>query len=197
MFIISDEIHSDLVFKPHIHSPLGLISPILLNNSATCLSVSKTFNLPSLKTSSIIIANPEIRLRYKKILHSNGLLEQDIFGVTATIAAYRYGEKWLEQLQYYLKDNLYYLKDYIKTHLPEIKVIEPEGTYLVWLDFRNLFNNHIELSSFLLNRAKVWMVDGYKFGDGGAGFERINIACPRTILKNGLERVKKAVEEYY
>lgn len=193
VIIISDEIHCDLVYKEYEHIPFGAISEDFASHSVICTAPSKTFNLAGLHTSSVIIRNNELRRQYKNVLESNGLGGPNIFGMEATEAAYLHGEDWLEQLLDYLKDNLNFLKQHVGKNIPKIKVIEPEGTYLVWLDCRDLGMDAVELHEFMLNNAKVWFDEGYIFGQGGEGFERINIGCPRTYLEEGLRRMEKAI----
>jgi len=127
------------------------------------------------------------------MLESNAITSPNIFGIVALQTAYEEGEEWLDQLLDYLHENLNFLMEYVEKNMPRIKVIKPEGTYLVWLDFRSLGMDPLSLKNFLLEKAKVAFDDGYIFGPGGEGFERINIACPRSLLKEGLDRIARAV----
>lgn len=193
--VITDEIHGDLVFKPNLHIPYASLSEEHARQSITCLAPSKTFNLAGLKTSTIIIPDPQIRRVYKERLTTLSLELEGYFGATATEAAYRMGEEWLEELLIYLKDNLEYLKEYIKSKIPAIKVIESEGTYLAWLDCRELGFSGKQLKEFMIKEAKLGLNDGASFGTDGEGFMRLNFACPRSILQEGLQRLENAVNK--
>lgn len=194
--VISDEIHSDLIYKGHKHTPFASISEEFAQNSIVCTAPSKTFNLAALKTSCIIICNERHRKLYKNMMESIGLGEGNVFGAVALEAAYTYGDKWLSQLIDYLEGNLQFLKKYIAKNIPEIEVVEPEGTYVVWLDCRKLGMDAKSLEDFMLTKAKLWLDEGYIFGKQGEGFERINIACPRDILKEGLFRLERAIKNF-
>lgn len=195
ILVITDEIHSDLIYSGNEFTPFASISEDFLNNSITCISASKTFNLAGLQASGIIIKNKKIREQFveKKII--NSLMSPNIFGQEALISAYTKGEEWLEELLDYLESNLNYLNNFVEERLPEVNVIQPEGTYLVWMDFRKLNMNKDELEKFMLEEAKVWLDEGYIFGEEGIGFERMVIACPRKILKKGLTRIEKAINK--
>jgi len=193
VIVISDEIHEDLVYKEYMHIPFASISKEFAEHSITCTAPSKTFNLAGLQTSNILIPNPKLRTDFQNTLESNAITSPNLFGIVALQTAYEEGEEWLDQLLDYLHGNLDFLMEYVEKNIPQIKVIKPEGTYLVWLDFRPLGMDPLSLENFLLEKAKVAFDDGYIFGPGGEGFERINIACPRSLLKEGLDRVSKAI----
>ena len=193
IIVVSDEIHADILFKGYRHIPFASISPAFAHNSITCTAPSKTFNLAGLQTSSIIIPNKKYYKIYENILDGLALDENNVFGLVALEAAYRDGEEWLEQLLSYLNENLKFLMKYFKERIPKIKVIRPEGTYLVWLDCRQLGFNTKGLNNFMIKKARVALDDGYWFGTGGKGFMRINIACPRSFLEEGLKRIERAV----
>jgi len=195
VLVIADEIHCDLVYKGYKHIPFAQINEDFLRNSITCTAPSKTFNLAGLQVSNLIVANKELRLKLKQILEVNEIGEPNVFSVDALIAAYNEGEEWLIQLIEYLEDNLKYLNDFIESNLPSLKVIKTEGTYLIWMDCRSLKRSSKELNTLLLKKAKVWFNDGSTFGLNGEGFVRINIACPRKLLIEGLERLKKVINE--
>jgi cystathionine beta-lyase len=194
VIVISDEIHSDLVYKEYKHIPFASISEEFKQNSATCVAPSKTFNLAGLSTSSVIIPNKSHRQRFSNVMSRNGMDLANLFGIVGTEAAYKYGEEWLQQLLDYLKGNLEYLKEYVNAEMPKIKVIEPEGTYLVWLDCTELGMKGDELFKFFLKEAKVSFSKGSIFGKEGEAFERINIACPRSLLKEGLRRMAESIK---
>jgi cysteine-S-conjugate beta-lyase len=190
--VISDEIHCEILFKGHKHTPFASISNEFEQNSIVCMSPSKTFNLAGLEVSSIIIPNKKLRENF--INTRSGIVPNpNLFGYTAMEAAYRYGDDWLEQVLEYLHGNLNYLKDYFAKKIPRIKVIEPEGTYLIWLDCRDLCMDNNGLSNFMRKKARVGLEDGFIFGESGSGFMRMNIACPRYILKEALIRIETAV----
>ncbi len=190
--VISDEIHCELLYKGYRHTPFASISKEFEQNCVVCMAPSKTFNLPGLSVSSIIIPNKKLRQDF--INASAGIMSHpNLFGLTALEAAYRYGDEWLEQLLEYLQGNLEYTVAYFEKHVPGIKVVRPQGTYLVWLDCRNLGMDGGKLREFMREKARVGLDDGFLFGPGGAGFERMNIACPRAILEEALGRIEAAV----
>lgn len=194
ILVIADEIHCDLVYPRYKYTPFASISDQFAQNSITCNSPSKTFNIPSLKVANIIIPNSQLQTKFNRIRQSHHITAPNCFASAVLEAAYNECEDWLDELILYLKKNLDYLKNFIKENIPEIEVIEPGGTYLVWLDFRNLgFNSH-ELTTIIFDDAKVALWEGGLFGKGGKGFERINIACPRAILKEGLNRIATAIK---
>ena len=194
VLIISDEIHADIIYPGFKHTPFASISQNFSQNSITCTSPSKTFNLAGLKTANIIIPNKELFRVYDNLLDSLHLGENNYFGLFALEAAYQEGEDWLDQLLNYLYENLQFLKGFIKIKIPKINIIEPEGSYLVWVDFRSLNLDSAQIRTLMIKKAKVVLNDGYRFGREGEGFERISIGCPREILKNGIEKIKYAID---
>lgn len=194
--VISDEIHCEILFKDQKHTPFASISEKFEENSIVCMSPSKTFNLAGLEVSTIIIPNKKLRDNF--INTRSGIVPNpNLFGYTALEAAYRHGDEWLEQVLDYLQENLDCLKLYIENRIPDIKVIDPEGTYLIWLDFRDLGMDNQTLSNFMKREAKVGLEDGFIFGESGSGFMRMNIACPRSILAEALKRIENAVNKLY
>jgi len=193
VFIISDEIHCDLVYKNHRHIPLALVSEDIANNSIICISASKSFNLAGLKTSSVVIPNKRIRQKFEHRLESVLVKSPNVFGCVAAEEAYNHGEDWLEQVLGYIESNLEFLTTYIQEKIPQIKVIQPEGTYFVWLDCRGLGMEYQDLEEFMLNKVKVWFDEGSIFGEEGQGFQRIVIACPRKTLEEVLNRLERSV----
>ncbi len=191
--IVSDEIHQDFVYRGHRHHIFADLNPDLSDITVTCTAPSKTFNLAGLQISNIFIANCEMRRAFQREYAAAGLSQLGIMGLVACKSAYEGGGGWLEELKDYLARNLDYLRSFLADDLPQIKLIEPEGTYLVWLDFRGLGIPAKELNDFVVHKAGLWLDDGAMFGASGAGFQRINIACPRKILKQALERLKSAV----
>ncbi|MBL4935705.1 pyridoxal phosphate-dependent aminotransferase [Clostridium sp. YIM B02515] len=195
VIVISDEIHCDLVYKEYNHISFASIKDDFAQISAVCTAPSKTFNLAGLQTSSIIIANNDLRKKFFDVLEDNGIWAPNIFGIEALEAAYNYGEQWLDEVIEYLKGNLDFLTQYISKNIPKLKIIKPEGTYLVWVDCRGLGMDSKELHNFFLNKAGVWFDEGYIFGRGGEGYERINIACSRKLLEEALKRIEAAVRD--
>jgi cysteine-S-conjugate beta-lyase len=192
--VLSDEIHCELLFKGHRHTPFASISEQFEQNSLVCMSPSKTFSLAGLGASSIIIPNK--RLREEFVNARTGILPgPNLFALTALEAAFRYGDEWLEQLLDYLQGNLAFLQEYFTSKIPRIKVIPPHGTYLVWLDCRQLKLDDQALVKFLREDARVGLDDGPVFGSGGTGFQRMNIACPRPLLQKALQRIETAVNK--
>ena len=197
VIIISDEIHCDIILGKNKHIPLGTVSEDILLNTITCTSPSKTFNLAGLNTSNIIIADPILKKKFTHKLKQNGLGSPNLFGAAALESAYKNGEEWLDNLLQYIEENLSYLKNFITTNIPQIKIIEPESTYLVWLDFRELGLSTLELKNLLLKKAGLALSDGYIFGENeGKGFERINIACPLEQLRQAMTKLQKAIDEH-
>ena len=192
--IISDEIHSDLIFRGHQHIPAASLSDAASQNTVTLISPSKTFNLSGLTTSVAIIPDPGQRRRFQQTIQNLHWNIPNIFSIAAFESAYRQGDAWLQQLLTYLENNLNVLMDFFAAEVARIKVIRPEGTYLVWLDCRELGMGQDETRAFMTSRARVGLNDGWLFGCGGEGFQRMNIACPRPVLLDALERIKHAVK---
>lgn len=193
VLIISDEIHSDIVFTGHRHIPIASLSEELAHNTITCMAASKTFGIAGLTTSTTIIPDSEKRGVFQKKLKSLGLGTANVFGITASEAAYRHGGEWLDEMLGYLQENLRLTEETFLRTIPGIKANRPEGTYLVWLDCRELGLGQEKLLKFMSYHAKVGLNDGTTFGPGGEGFLRMNIACPRSVLMEGLERIEAAV----
>jgi cystathionine beta-lyase len=195
IIIISDEIHSDLVFNGSRHIPIAMVSPEMEKNSVVLMAPSKTFNIAGLATSIVIIPDRSKFEMYEKRLNIGHLGMGNIFGSVALEAAYKNGDQWLGQLLDYLWNNYLYLEDFFTKHLPKVKVMKPEATYLVWLDFREYGMDDKQLTKFIVKQAKVGLNNGARFGSGGNGWMRLNIGCPLSILAEGLERLKNAFEK--
>lgn len=193
VIVLVDEIHRDLVYKGNKHTPFASINEKFLMNSITCTAPSKTFNIAGLKASNIIVANEEYRKKVDRSLNINETIEPNIFGIEGLIAAYNESEDWLNQLLEYLEENLEFLISFINKKIPKLKVVKPEATYLVWIDCKGLGITSREFSEKLLLEGKLRISDGSVYGKNGEGFIRINIACSKTLLKEGLERLKKVV----
>ena len=191
--VISDEIHSDFVWPGHKHLVFASLSPEYADITVTCTAPSKTFNLAGLQVSNIFISNDDLKRRFNKAVAQAGYSQVNGMGLIACQAAYEEGEPWLLALKTYLQKNLIFVREYLRERLPEIGLIEPEGTYLLWLDFRELGLTEDERESLIVDKARLWLDSGTMFGAGGDGFERINMACPKATLKEALERLAQAV----
>lgn len=195
VILVSDEIHSDLVFKGHKHIPVASLSEEALKSCVTLFSPTKTFNIAGLSVSFAVIPDAELKKRFKSTLNKNGAGMPNIFGLEAAAAAYTNCEEWLDKLLTYLEDNLDMMVNYFQNNIPQIKVIRPEATYLAWLDCTELPVPAEKLKEFFVNKAGVGLNDGITFGEEGHGFQRLNFACSRSVLEEGLERIKNAVNE--
>jgi len=189
--VVADEIHEDFIFPGHKHIVFSALNEDFANITVTCTSPSKTFNLAGLLSANIFISNRELREKFKEEYSGCGLSQPGVMGLIACKAAYESGAEWLDQLIDYLAGNMLFLKTYLSKHIPKIRFIEPEGTYLAWLDCNEIGISARKLDEALVNKGKLWLSSGLSFGKGGNGFERINAACPRSILQNALERIKK------
>ncbi|WP_018751174.1 MalY/PatB family protein [Paenibacillus sanguinis] len=193
VIVVSDEIHSDLVYPGRKHLPFAMLSEEIANRCLVCMNPSKTFNLAGLRTAGIVIPNAQLREAYHDRLIKNKSDGRTIFGLLALETAYSECDYYAEQLVDYLSGNLAYLLDYFARYIPEIMPIRPEATYLVWLDCRALQMDQPELLSFMEKQAKLGLNDGASFGQEGIGFVRMNIGCPKQVLVEALKRLEKAV----
>jgi len=196
IILLSDEIHADLTMKGHQHIPTATLSRETDNFVITCNAPTKTFNLAGLEVAYAIIPDEKLRHLFKKTLRQTGLMLSNMFGIVALEAAYNHGEEWLAQLLDYLQGNFEFVLAFIKDNMPRVNVFPLEGTYLVWLDFRSYNLTDKILKDVLLHEAKVWLVDGPRFGPGGEGFQRLNIGCPRETLTKGLIQIAQAMKAY-
>lgn len=193
--IVSDEIHSDFVYPGHKHHVLASLSEEFADITMTCTAPSKTFNLAGLQASNIFISNEEMRKAYQNVLQVEGCGELNRMGMIACQAAYETGEEWLEQLIQYLKGNLDYIRNFLQEKLPKVHLIEPEGTYLLWMDFRELGLSADAQKELMVQKAKLWFDEGTMFGEEGAGFERVNIACPRSVIVRAMSQLEEAIKQ--
>ena len=193
VLVVSDEIHGDLVFPGKTFTPYAVVNESRMDKAVICTAPSKTFNLAGLHTSNIIIPSQTIRERFQKTLRGNGISGINPFGMVACREAYNKAEGWLEQLKAYLQGNLEAMQDLFQQKIPHIPIIEPDGTYLVWFDCRGLELNDGDLRTLMLQKARVFLDEGYIFGSEGSGFERINIACPRAVLMEASHRIVSAI----
>ena len=195
VWVVADEIHCELVYSGHTYTPFASISKEFLMHSVTCTSPSKVFNLAGLQIANIFVADEEMRMKIDKAININEVCDVNPFGVEALMAAYNEGEEWLEELTGYLYVNYNYLKAYFMEYLPLFPVTVLEATYLVWVDCRVLKQSSEEIVNKLLKKEKLWVNGGSMYGEAGDGFIRINIACPRELLRNGLDRLKHALKK--
>ena len=194
VIVVSDEIHGDLIFKGE-HQVFANIKEEFQDFSVVCTAPSKTFNIAGLQVSNIFIPNDELRRQFKKQIDAAGYSQLNAAGLAACEAAYRDGEEWYNAMISYVKGNIAYTKSYIEQNIPQIKMTEPEGTYLVWMDFRELGLQESALEDLIVNKAGLWLDSGAMFGPTGEGFQRINVACARATLTEALKKLEKAVKE--
>ena len=193
ILVVSDEIHADLIFKPGEHTPFAAISEQFAENSIICTAPSKTFNLAGLQTSNIVIASKALRAKFEAETEKYAVGMSNSFGANATEAAYTHGEQWLDEVLEYVEGNLQFITKYFEDHLPVLKVLPLEATYLAWIDCRALGLTNEELEKLFLSKAKVALNQGYIFGPGGEGFVRINLACARSIVEKAAQQIEEAV----
>lgn len=194
VIVVSDEIHQDFVFKGKHHVFAGLKKEYE-DISITCTSPSKTFNLASMLMSNIFIPNHELKKKFRKELNAAGTSQLGVMGLVACETAYSKGEEWYQAMMRYVSENIKFTQSYVEKHLKGVNMTEHEGTYLVWLDFRGTGLSDDELEDLIIHKAKLWLDSGRIFGESGKGFQRINVACPRSILEEALKRLRKALEE--
>ncbi|MDO5020269.1 MAG: MalY/PatB family protein [Lachnospiraceae bacterium] len=190
--VVSDEIHNDFVFRGE-HTVFATVKKEYEQISVICTSPSKTFNLASMLISNIFIPDRELRKRFRHEVDAAGISQLSALGLVAAKAAYEQGDEWYEQMMSYVGENISYVKEYVKENLPGVTVIDGEGTYLMWLDFRGTGLNPEELDRRIIYEAKLWLDSGKIFGSTGAGFQRINVAAPKAILTECLERIRKVL----
>ena len=189
VLVVSDEIHSDITFGSNVHTVYGSLSEQALKNSIICTAPSKSFNLAGLQFSNIFIADEKLRKAFSKELDKTGYDEPSVFGIVAATAAYSEGADWFDSVKSYIWENILFAKNYIEENASQIKVLVPEGTYLLWLDFSKTGLSDSEINDRVLNKAKVWLDSGSMFGKEGEKFQRINCATPRIILEDALKRI--------
>ena len=194
ILVVSDEIHSDLVFKRHKHIPFASISDEFAMNSITCMAPSKTFNVAGLSTSFLVMPNKKIFDKYDNLMKGTHLYGGNIFGSIALEAAYSNGADWLDQLMDYVEENYNFVENYLKKNIPQIVPMKPEATYLIWLDFSGLGIKDLDVNARLI-KAGVGLNRGVQFGQQGKGFMRMNVGCPRSIIADALERMKNEFAE--
>lgn len=191
--VVSDEIHSDFIFRGR-HQVFADLKREYADITVTCTAPSKTFNLAGLLLSNIFISNRELRHKFRQQVNAAGISQLSPFGLVACETAYTQGEEWYQAMLAYVAENIAFTKEYVEKHLPGVEMVEHEGTYLVWLDFRKTELSVEELEDLIVNRAKLWLDSGKIFGKSGEGFQRINVACPRQILEEALHRIREQLQ---
>ncbi|MDR1918927.1 MAG: PatB family C-S lyase [Tannerellaceae bacterium] len=194
LLVISDEIHAEMVFPPHTHHPFPSVSEAAASCSLTFMAPSKTFNIAGIVTSYALIPQAHIRQKFFSFLKARELDEGAIFSYEATIAAYTQGEEWLKQMLTYVRGNIDFVTDYLEAEIPAIRVYRPQASFLIWLDCRELGLPQQALVALFKDKAGLALNDGAMFGPGGEGYMRLNAGCPRALLKQALDQLKKAME---
>ena len=192
VIIVSDEIHHEFVRPGHKHTVLASISEEIAQNTVTCTAPSKTFNLAGLQVSNIFIKNDSLRRRFRDEVAAVGYSQPNSLGLFACQAAYAYGEQWLTELKAYLESNYQKAKALLTEKMPKVHLVEPQGTYLIWLDFRAYNLSDEKLDDIIIHQANLWLDSGHIFGPDGSGFQRINTACPWAVLEKGLNSLAEA-----
>ena len=192
VLIVSDEIHADFVYNRK-HQVLVNLKKEYEEITITCTAPSKTFNIAGLQVSNIFIPDNQLRHRFKRQIAASGYSQLNAAGLAACEAAYRYGEEWYNGVKAYIRENISFTKKFLEERIPKVKMLEPEGTYLVWVDFRALGLSNRELEDLIIHKAGLWLDSGAIFGAAGEGFQRINVACPRVTLQTALEKIETAV----
>ncbi len=195
VIIISDEIHSDLVYKKNTHFPLASISDEIADITVTFYAPSKTFNIAGLETANAVISNKYLRNEFNNTIERYGTHMSNIFGIEALMNSYKYGNEWLEELLIYLESNIDYVISFFSEKLPEVKIPKPDSTYLLWLDFRR-FGDENKLQKIFIEKAKVGLEKGSVFGTEGLGFFRMNVGCPKAILEKACNNIYEAFKNY-
>ena len=194
VFVIADEIHGDFAFPPHRYTPFLTVSESAAQNSAACISPAKTFNMAGMVDAMTIIPNKSHRRLFHEFAHRYQINKINVFASIATEAAYVHGSDWLDALLVYLQENAALIREFLQTNELNVSLIDPEGTFLAWLDFRGLGLDAKSLESFLSQKAKIALAPGYWFGREGAGFARMSIGCPRSTVERALDNLAAAVK---
>ena len=193
VLVVSDEIHCDLTDPGKEYVPFASVSEICAQNSITCMAPTKTFNIAGLQTAAVMIPNPVIRQKVDRGLNTDEVAEPNVFAIEAVLAAFRYGDQWLDELREYIYEN----KQLVKKELPDVHVIISDSTYLLWLDCSAYESDSEKLEELIREKTGLWLCAGKEYGGEPDGFLRMNIACPRSRVMDGLERLKRALEEIW
>lgn len=191
--VVSDEIHNDFIWEG-THTVFAGIKKEFADISITCTSPSKTFNLASMLISNIFIPNQILRRKFRKEMDRAGISQLSVLGLVATEAAYAHGDEWYAAMKNYVRDNIAFARAYVEENLPGVRMIDTQGTYLIWLDFRQTGLTVEQLDHKIIYEAGLWLDSGKIFGKTGEGFERINVACPRAVLQEALDRIRGILE---
>jgi cystathionine beta-lyase len=193
--VIADEIHQDFVWGGRTHHVFLSLDPSYEKNTVLLTAPSKTFNLAGLHNSNIFIPDKALRRKFQDEIDRSGISQLSIMGIEASVAAYRHGERWFEELKAYMEQNIAYVREFFRNNLKKLHLVELQGTYLAWADFSSLNIPHDELKRMIIHKAKLWLSDGLSFGEAGRDFQRINIAAPRKIVHEALERLASLVKD--
>ncbi len=196
VLVIADEIHCDLTDPGYEYVPFASVSEVCAENSITCIAPTKTFNIAGIQTAAVIISNRELRRKMRKGIEVYGASMPNAFAIEAATAAFNYGEPWLNDLRAYLADNKQFVHDYLAEHLPQVKAVSSHATYLMWLDFSAITEDGVALNRHIRSTTGLFMMHGLEYGSNGRNFTRLNIACPRPTLEDGLQRLVKAINAY-
>lgn len=194
VYVVADEIHHDFILPGHTFTEWASVSEEMTQLSIICTAPSKTFNIAGLGLSNIFIPNEDIRREFEKEISRASIEASNVIALDACKAAYTFGEQWLDELLEYLNGNVALVREFLKENLPQVKLMEPDGTYLIWLDFSALGMDSDALEEFLVQKAKVWMNKGTVFGEGGECCFRMNLGSPRAVIRQALEQIKSAVD---
>ena len=195
VYVFADEIHSDFVYKGHEHTSFITLEKEYWTKLIIGTSASKTFNLAGLQIANVFTPDEEVRKAFRAVNEANGYSQPNVLGMVATKSVYENGEQWLDELLEYLEGNLSYVRSFLSEKLPKVNLVEPEGTYLIWLDFSEVTSDRKELKEIIEDKAKLWLDPGIIFGKETALFERVNIACPRAILVQAMEQLYEALRD--
>lgn len=195
ILIVADEIHSDIIFNAYKHTPIAALSEEIANITISTYAPSKTFNLAGMSTSVLVIPNKKLKIKYENYLGDFHLNMGNIFGSVALEAAYEEGESWLNEMIAYIEKNTSLVREFALKHKDKLELVEPEATYLLWLDFRKLKLDDDELKNFIIKKAKLGLNPGAMFGSGGEGFQRMNVACPSSVVKQALQQLESAFDQ--
>ncbi len=196
VLVLSDEIHCDLTDPEYRYIPFASVSRACRDNSITCLAPTKAFNLAGLQTAAVMVPNPVLRHKLNRGLNTDEVAEPNAFAVAAAVAAFDQGEEWLEDLRHYLWENKQYVRKFIGERLPEIRVVPSDATYLLWLDCSLITGDGGALAAFIRRDSGLYLTEGEEYGEPGKRFIRLNTACPRERLREGLERLERSVKKY-
>ncbi|MDO4260922.1 MAG: MalY/PatB family protein, partial [Eubacteriales bacterium] len=196
VIVLSDEIHCDLTAPGKEYIPFASVSETCRENSVTCIAPTKTFNLAGLQTAAIVVPGEALRSKMYRAINTDEVAEPNAFAVQAAVAAFTEGGPWLDELRGYLEENRQLVKQYLETEIPKLHLAEAEATYLLWIDCGKLTEDAASLARFLRERTGLYLSEGAQYGAAGSRFLRLNMACPRSILADGLDRLKRGAAEY-